>query len=383
MPDHKGFLKRLWEALPGQVHLVGLYSDPELGLPKDGVLRIFLPDFHWLSAKNLERYPQGYGFNGNLRLPPKGQPIFGTLLDVLEDVQEFDVPEGKTGLEVFQLGDAYDLWREMAAGEKDAGGAYRRIRQDPSLDLIIGRLDKLSIKHVLGNHDQWLGKLDADALSLPVPETKSSWSTAGERILLTHGHEYDPIEMGLPDEIQASAVRIWTNLKAGKHPVGLFSKRSRNDFLGVLKLRERGLRKDFYPTVEPDGAFLIESEDDLAACGKSYDTYLDVSRFSRVPGSSNDFDHVDYLRYADEMAAGELNHPLDHSVHVIGHTHQARLLVDRISPGRPFVTLDCGGWIGQCKIKVKGRKQTIYVPSAQLGVQSGNDLRLYQLGGLG
>ena len=151
----------------------------------------------------------------------------------------------------------------------------------------------------------------------------------------------------------------------------------------VLGLRNKGLRKDFYPTVEADGAYIIEKDEDLATCEKNYDTFLDVSGFSRAPGSSNDFAHIDYLRYADEIAAAELNHPLDHSVHVIGHTHQARMLLDRIAPNRPFVTLDCGGWIGLCKVLIKGKREAAYVPSAQIGVQSGNDLRLYQLGGVG
>jgi len=381
MPDHRIFLRRLWEAFPGQVYLAGKYADTNLGLPEDNVLRIFLPDFHWLSSKTLERYPKDYGFNGNLQLPPGNKPIFGTLLDLLEDIRDQDIPTDGGGLEVFQLGDAYDLWREMAPGEKDARNAYLRIRKEPTLEKLIDRLDSLSVMHALGNHDHWLDK--AVPPEMPALRVQSEWSTAGDRIILTHGHEYDTLEMGLPDDIQAAAVRLWTNLKAGKHSIGLFSKKAKNSILMVLRLRSKGLRKDFYPTVEPDGAYLIENDEDLASCEKYYDTFLDVSGFSRAPGSSNDFAHIDYLRYADEIAAAELNHPQDHSVHVIGHTHRARLLVDRIAPDRPFVTLDCGGWIGLSKVLLKGKWEAAYVPSAQIGAQSGNELRLYQLGGVG
>lgn len=112
MPDHNGFLERLWTAFRNQVYLVGRYADPQLGLPEDKSLRVFIPDFHWLSTSALERYPRGYGFTGNNSLPD-GRPLFGTFLDVLEDVQSEDVRAGDGALEVFQLGDAFDLWREM------------------------------------------------------------------------------------------------------------------------------------------------------------------------------------------------------------------------------------------------------------------------------
>jgi hypothetical protein len=41
--------------------------------------------------------------------------------------------------------------------------------------------------------------------------------------------------------------------------------------------------------------------------------------------------------------------------------------------------MDCGGWIEQCTIANPGG--THHAPSAQVGVQCGDDLRIYQLGG--
>jgi len=382
MPDHDSLLKRLWdkEAFEKNVYLVGKYADDQLGLPADKTLRIFIPDLHLLSAAGLERYPKGYGFNGNSPLP-NGKPLFGTLLDVLEDIHDYDLPADNGSLEVFLLGDAFDLWREKKPEEKDAKDAYRRIRQDPALEKLIDRLDKLGIKQLTGNHDHWLPQSIPAGFS--VPNIRKEWLAAGDRMLLTHGHEYDAIEMGLPDDIQAVAVWIWTNLKKkGKSVIGLFSDQAIKNIKMVLNLRQRGLRKDFYPTVEPDGAYSIDNADDIAAAGNKFSTYLDVSQFSKTQGNANDFDHVDYLHFGDQIVAAELNHPNDHSIHVIGHTHRARLLVDRIPPDRPFVTLDCGGWLGLCTVQIKGQRKTAQVPSAQIGIQHGNDIRLYQLGGV-
>jgi hypothetical protein len=43
--------------------------------------------------------------------------------------------------------------------------------------------------------------------------------------------------------------------------------------------------------------------------------------------------------------------------------------------------MDCGGWIENCTIVDPASKAIITAPSRQIGVQCGNDLRIYQLGG--
>lgn len=381
MPDHDAFLARLWdkEAFDKNVYLVARYADRKLGLPNDKTLRVFIPDLHLLSRSALSRYPAGYGFNGNRPLPD-GKPLFGTLLDVLEDVRDLAGPSENAGLEVFLLGDVYDLWREKKPEEKDAQDAFQRIREDPALMKLLDRLEKLAAKQVTGNHDSWLSKLPPG--NLPASRLAKEWPAAGDRIRLTHGHEYDTLEMGIADNLQAIAVWVWTSLKTERKAIGVFSKETIRGIREILALRERGLKKDFYPTVEPDGALRIEREEDLADAKSAFATFLDVTAFSKKPGAANDFDHIDYLHFGDLIAAAELNHPDDHAVHVIGHTHRARLLVDRIPRDRPFVTLDCGGWLGLCTVRLKGQKRTAEVPAAQIGVQYGNDLRLYQLGGV-
>ncbi|MCG7853348.1 MAG: hypothetical protein MIO92_12570 [Methanosarcinaceae archaeon] len=379
MPTHDGFLKRLWKEFPQQVYLVAKYDDPQLGLPEDDTLRVFIPDLHWLSKKGQDRYPKDFGFTGN-NLLPDGRPLFGTFLDVLEDVRDKDTRSGSGRVEVYQLGDAFDLWREKTPEENDATNAYRRIRQDPIIGNLADRLDALSVNFISGNHDHWLPKVVTSAQL--ARRIKKEWTAARGKIRLTHGHEYSALEMGVPDDIQAAAVHFWKKVESSKHSIGIFSNKSMSRIEMIFKLRERtGFRKDFFPRVEPDGACLIEKTSDIQDIESRYSTCLDISRFSRTPENANDFSHVSYLQFADEIIASELSHAKDHCLHVIGHTHGARLLVDKIPPDRPHVTLDCGGWLGLCNVLLKGKMESIMVPSAQFGVQCGNDIRIYQLGG--
>src|SRR5712692_11449890 len=103
--DHDAFLGKLLASFPNQVFLVGRYADDALKLPADNVLRVFLPDFHWMSRLCLERYTGGYQFNGN---EPSNRPLFASLLSIFEDIQA-----SGAGFELIQLGDRFDLWREL------------------------------------------------------------------------------------------------------------------------------------------------------------------------------------------------------------------------------------------------------------------------------
>ncbi len=43
--------------------------------------------------------------------------------------------------------------------------------------------------------------------------------------------------------------------------------------------------------------------------------------------------------------------------------------------------MDCGGWIENCTVYDEQLRASHLAPSAQVGVQRGNELRIYQLGG--
>ncbi len=368
--DHDAFLTRLLVAFPKQVFLVGCYADEDLELPADGVLRVFLPDFHWMSRQCLERYTGGYHFTGN---EPSNQPLFAALLSILEEVRDSGV-----GFELFQLGDRFDLWREAQKGEPDVLVAYDRVRSDPDVSGLATRLDGLRTQYIRGNHDAWLREVEAKR-PLPIA-SRDEIVTAGGRIRIAHGHEFDNVEQLLSGTLKAEFVGLAPRIRPGTYDVGPFPTASVEHIKGYLDLRNRANRPDLYPDVAPVGARLLGRVEDVDGLSEEGTTYLDVSIFSHGSGIRNDFEHIDYLKFEDKALRFEQQHPDNHAVQVIGHTHHARILVDRLPQnGKPHVLLDCGGWIEQCTVRDTSAGGAAVVPSAQVGVQAGNDVRIYQL----
>jgi len=277
------------------------------------------------------------------------------------------------------IGDGYDLWRERRDAEEPLEAAFRRIYYDANLNGLIERLKALNVRLILGNHDYGLKGLPA---AYPEASAPDSDLAAHDRIILVHGHRYDVVE-GLPESLKAWGVRSAPNVKARSHDIGLFARKDIKDLEDFIKLRNR--RNDPvsfpYPSIRPRGAFLIAAPSDLAEIEKSYQAHLDVSMFSKQSGLRNDFEHAGYLEFADQIYVEEINHPGAHGVHAIGHTHRARILVDRLPDGSRHVILDCGGWIERCSVLTQPKGRPYYVPSAQFAVQFGPELRIYQLGG--
>jgi UDP-2,3-diacylglucosamine pyrophosphatase LpxH len=370
--NHDQLLSKLLADFPGQVFLAGRYRNPDLKLKEDGVMRIFIPDFHWMSQERANYYRGGYRFNGNILLP-NNKPVFSAFLEILENDAD-----GK--FEVFQLGDSYDLWREIKDLNESIEEIFLRIQGDPTISGLIARLKDLKTSFIQGNHDHWLVDLPSH---YPESQNQKTLEVADGKIHLCHGHQYDGLEKMLPDDIKALGVLISPNAKAQSLDVGLFSRKDFQDIGSFIKLRSRSTSSSIFPfpEVKPLGAFLINGVSDLDALDKDYFTYLDVSIFYKQPEERNDFDHISFLEFADKIYIDELNHPNDHCIHVIGHTHRARLLVDVLSSGAPHVVLDCGGWIENCKIRTQPKGRPYYVPSTQFACQYGNELRIYQLGG--
>lgn len=368
MPTHNAALTDLLSAFPDEVFLVGRYADPALGFGKE--MRVFLPDFHWMSRQTLQRFTGGYQFNaGTTR---GGKSLFGTVLDLLEDWKSADA-----GLEVYQLGDSFDLWREVTSVSEGAQVAYDRLRNDPLVRPLADRLVALGTNFVRGNHDAWLKSTDHGLKNLD-----DIFEPAGGKIFITHGHRYDNIERILPDEVKDFFVQLITAVKPRKLRIGGFRSgtiKKLNQFLSLRK--HSNFPKDLYPTVEAEGAIKIASAAAIDELSPSWQFFVDVSPFSHGSGIYDDFEHVDYLEFGDRIYDQEANHATDHTLYVIGHTHHSRLLVDRTPFGKPLVIMDCGGWVEWCWVKQTPTAAADVVPSAQVGVQQGNEVRIYQLGG--
>jgi UDP-2,3-diacylglucosamine pyrophosphatase LpxH len=366
--SHDAFLDGLLATFPRQVFLAGAHTG-DLGL-KDSTLRVFFPDFHWMSATCLERYSGGYQFTGNAI----DQPTLAAALTVLEQLKA-----KKVDLEVFQLGDRFDLWREMTRADPSVRAAYDRLRRDASISGLADRLDALGTIYIRGNHDAWLD--DVEDAAFTGPRSFEERETANHAIFLTHGHRYDNIEMILNDHLKATLVGLCPKVKPGINPIGPFTKRNKQGIDRFQKLRAKAsFPRELYPTVRPDGARLVESAKDVEDLRNTLVAALDVTGFFHGSGDRNDFEHISYLTFGGNIMTFEENHHSDHRLYVVGHTHHARILVDSIG-GRPLVTMDCGGWIENCTVVDPASKAIITAPSRQIGVQCGNDLRIYQLGG--
>ena len=368
MATHDAVLTDLLAAFPNDVFLVGQYADPNLGLGDE--LRVFLPDFHWMSGQTLARFSGGYKFNDGTNAAKK--PLFGTVLDLLEDWKSNDAT-----MEVYQLGDSFDLWREVRSESEGAQAAYDRLRKDPLVQPLADRLIALGTRFIRGNHDAWLKAAVNDLVSV-----EDTYEPAAGKIFITHGHRYDNIERILPDEVKDFFVQLATTVKPRKLWVGGFTKASIKKLSKILDLRKkRSIPPDIYPTVEPEGAIKITSVTGPADLAAKWQFHLDVRDFSHGSGTFDDFEHIDYLQFGDDIFNQESVHATDHTLYVIGHTHHARLLVDVTPFGKPLVIMDCGGWIEWCRVKQTPNADADAVPSAQVGVQQGNEVRIYQLGG--
>jgi len=353
MADQNDFLETLLGRF--SVFLVNRYADPGLGFENDPTLRVFIPDLHWISMDRMSHF-QDYHFNG--------LDLFPVLLDLLEQTP---------GVEVYQSGDRLDFWRQDPPDGMDADEVFESITGDPKIQPMHRGLVDLGATIVRGNHDSPLTAMTT-APEDARPEVKSF---AGGMMFLTHGHIWDQIER-LPNKWKAALVIRAEHVHAGLYKVGPFPDGYENTIAILLRARKSDPRLNFPIVIpNPTGAVPIAGTADVEACKNMF---LRIDGFEDPLTSAHGRD--DFHQTAgvitfggDVRARARTPEGRDCRLFVIGHTHRARLLVDRHPSGGPLVTMDCGAWIEKCTIQ-GGRS----MPSAQFGVQSGNELRVYQLG---
>lgn len=226
--DHGQLLEKLLAAFPEQVFLVNRYKNRDLNLDEDGVMRIFLPDFHWMSKDRAEYYTGGYRFNGNLILP-NNKPVLLAFLELLEGQTPVE-------LEVFQVGDCYDIWREIKDENESVEEAFLRIQTDPKISGLVSRLKAFNMREVRGNHDNWLVNLPG---GYPERKDAKELDAAGGKIHISHGHLYDSFEMIVPDAIKSDVVRRVPKAKAESKNIGLISRRDYQEVVSFIKGRAK------------------------------------------------------------------------------------------------------------------------------------------------
>ena len=323
------------------LRLVARYDDAGMGLPP-GRARLFIPDIHLLSVKAAKEFPKT-GF--------KRTVDFKRFLKALAAFKD-----GSAGdLQVFQIGDIFDLWRM-----RGSGGAKRKV-EDVSADhadilelLLFGPPDGCRASLLAGNHDYDIHNLAEwnSPRFLFLNDSPSGTSDA----LLIHGDAFDWVENFFPDALQAAGVRLAKQASSGQHQL------DHEDLIGVLALNDTLPKKD-----NPIGAVQANLGDGGGGgVGK---------RFNVVPWSKNVGAVGKYFAAAASMAFELLKRGRDVRLVICGHSHDARIVVGDRGDGVEMALMDCGAWLGECRFGVAAPLR----PSAQVGVLVGNDARVYQL----
>jgi len=344
--DHDGLVESLMKSF--HVFLLNRYQDDALGFD-DTKIRVFLPDLHWVSEADMQKFPK-YSFNG---------------LDLLP--QLYTILEGIESLEVYQTGDRLDFWRASVPRDATPEQTYETILADPKIKGFHDRLQSFNPTVLRGNHDRWVADIAAEGTC---PEITSDPTG---KIFLTHGHIWDQVER-LPDNWKAWAVSISKNVKGRNLPVGPLRPGTLDQIRLKLRLR-RGHPENAMPlSIKTIGAVLLQAANDVYGVENAY-LPIDELQIASLQSAFDDFHDVagivTFGGDVRERAAGDARNC---RLFVVGHTHHARLLVDRHPAGGPLVTLDCGAWIENCTV-ADGDP----LPSAQMGIQCGNDVRIYQL----
>ncbi len=370
----------------GRLRLVARFDDPAVFQDLSGVVRVFLPDMHLLTPNDQAHYR--YSFDHD-----EGMSLSSRALVLAELLRAFDAFDGED-FELHQLGDLADLWR---AYDEDGLRALETILRRADYPFLERLLDRGLF--VAGNHDQ---ELNATHL-LHAEKSRLCGAGAKGGILITHGDAIDPVEnMGrlnetavrLMGETQTSSIY---DLRTPDERLYPKAAGSTDDPLapppivnvGAAAWSTRFLRewKDTKHAAARTGSWFREEEFALTTAHELLPLALDAkTRLADAAGR----------RYADVDTAGKFrlrrlglaSSPAGTDVRliVIGHTHRARIVVaeerDRENRKKPatgdaLVLMDCGAWIENAVVTdEQGRSRT--AASAQIGVQCGSDLRIYQ-----
>ena len=347
--DHGGFLEKLNEKF--RVFLVNRFADPRLGFGGDPVLRVVVPDLHWISAERRARYPD-YHFDG--------APLFLDLFRTLGRI---------SNVEVYQSGDRLDFWRMGDPGES-ADEIYEKIFSDPEISVMNMALADSGATIVRGNHDAPLEDLTDPGNGRP-----DRYVAPGGRFFLTHGNIWDQLER-LPDRLQWGAVLRAEHHHAGTYEVGPFRQDPEVSIDRQLRLRRATVDKTT-PIVLPRriGALPAATEADVAAARFAW---VPIARFDDgLATGLDDFQKTSgIVDFGGAVRSEARARGASCRLFLVSHTHWPRILVDEhpAPAGGPLVTLDAGAWIENSTIQGEPSQK-----SHTLGVQFANEIRVYQL----
>ena len=353
---HARFLETVeWPEI--RVSLVARIFDPDIGLPDNGTMQIFIPDLHMISKEAQGRF-RGYGFSSHASREPTMVRLLERLGSLGRQLSDVNL------LRVYQLGDFLDLWREHPVGN-DPSAIVRD--NAPVWDLLYnGLVSGVSVNYLRGNHD----------FDIPDRGEYGDWqrayfSSSGPMAIM-HGDVFDWLEVLAPDWLQQAIVYL-SGVQAGERNYSQAELQKvngtcheRNEASGryqwaeVYRLGDQPLNLPAGPT-DPTTTNVIKVQDP-----------------SQGSQDRNDLSGHELMGRAHQLLA-QLAAARQRQTRllIIGHTHHARI-VQYKTADQNLVLMDCGAWVEECWVGPKENRAG-KEPSQQIGVVAGNDCRIYQL----
>jgi UDP-2,3-diacylglucosamine pyrophosphatase LpxH len=337
---HDILLEHLRELL-GVKLIARLKDEQAIGNTNERYLHVFVPDLHLLSEDAQENY--------NLKFDWKDE--FEKVTTALLKTRDHLWGENLS-MKVYQLGDFIDLWRESlmgAKGARDIMNSFPDIRDR----FLRNSRDSVGARLLLGNHDLEARNSRMFARARMVHYLPGT----GRTHMALHGDVFDHLELFLPDVINTIVLQV-----LGRIPKPLtYPMRKLLDLRDLYPPYENPGDATFKATQSVEGALPLEfnvttvmNEEDRPREHKLLPLAVQAAMKIRT---EKDLD--------GKPIAPNLK------VVVLGHTHHARLVVDRIDD---LILMDCGAWIGNYQVgEQEGR------PNHQLGAICGSDLRIYQV----
>lgn len=366
---HAEILAALQTAFPSGVFLLARLHDPTLRL-SDRTPHVFIPDTHIVPLREIKNWP------GRV-LPPSRTDRLKALLGALDRLRKED-----PSITVWHLGDLFDLWRTGPVAGLGTSDRLERLNRDWS-DLM-DRFDPshpLPIQRIYGNHDEGLGSNPRILARQLVPEDPGN--TAGSDMLVTHGHQFDPLEITWPASIKETLMRGFTEV------ITPYAR----DFMSACNPHWLPPKDTTYiPPATPKAAERAEfvcpdltAADLVPLATDSWNVEEiklvvrpDVNPLNLGTGPSVVQDERNpslwSLGKIVAREAGAAGYSV--ALTVVGHTHNPRIIRGQQLDGSPFVLMDCGGWIGP-RFLSPGLNQIIH--NCTIGVRVGSDMRIYQL----
>ena len=362
MEPHDEIIAAMLEVLTpegGEIRLLGRLCTPVLGNTSMTDVFLFIPDLHLLSPARQAHYGQ-YGFNH------AETQLLARLLQRLAQVRNVWQATGEHTLITIQVGDFFDVWREFVGPiESIADETHKELRdvlyrgQDRALDC-------LNATMILGNHDTKDGKALEE---IPFRLTAFNRSPDGRPFLFTtHGDVFDILELSTAEPLREFVV----NFIGEGTPVSTYEVQTWGAKAGQinkpLTVLEEAIVSPQHTLQIETGAVKVEPQGQLP------------QTVARIIQSAAEAQHGHFEKYYQALQLPAAQNTLAESVQVvvIGHTHQATLILCQPPDSRLLIMMDVGAWIEQCSYRLDDGT-VVTEPSAQIGVIHVNDIRLYQI----